>query len=73
MNGKNTVISKQGDTISSLAYRYYGSSQDRVESILEANPHLSQQSAILPAGVIITMPRIDKPNTAILPSHNLWD
>jgi phage tail protein X len=73
MNGKNTVISKEGDTISLLAYNYYGSSREMVEEILEANPHLSRQSAILPAGVIITMPKVDVASSTILPSFNLWD
>lgn len=73
MNSKNIVISKEGDTISSIAYHYYGSSRDMVEEILDSNPHLSKQPAQLPAGIQIKMPSITQTHVAIVSGINLWN
>lgn len=73
MNGKKVVFSKQGDTLSSLAHDYYGNSRGMVEMLLAANPHLSKQAAVLPAGIAIKMPDNSTPKATLLPSHNLWD
>lgn len=70
----DTVISKEGDTVSAIAYRLYGSSRNRVEGIFERNPGLCRQPAQLPAGLAISLPTdqtINEP--AVIKTVNLWD
>lgn len=71
----NTLTSKQGDTLSKIAYEHYGSSTGQVELILEANPKLCQQPPILPAGIVIVLPDSAPGSTqTTLPATlNLWD
>ena len=70
-----TLTSRQGDTISAIAHRYYGTSRGKVEQILEANPHLSRHRAILPSGIEIIMPEAAAPGPIgpIAATVNLWD
>lgn len=68
----NQIISQEGDTLSRLAYQYYGSSAGQVERILEANPQLCRYPALLPAGVVIILPmKLAQKN--ITKTVNLWD
>ena len=71
----NTYTSRQGDTLSKIAYEYYGSSTGQVERILEANPKLCQQPPLLPAGIIIVLPDSEPASTqtTLPPTLNLWD
>lgn len=69
---ENHIISKEGDTLSRIAYQYYGNSIGQVERILEANPQLCRYPALLPAGLIIILPDIKTKNTTIQ-TLNLWD
>lgn len=69
---ENSIISKDGDTISRIAYRYYGDSTGQVERILEVNPQLCRYPALLPAGINITLPAVQTQNTPIQ-TLNLWD
>ena len=68
----NQITSKDGDTLSSIAYRHYGSSAGQVERILQANPRLCRYPALLPPDLTITMP---PPEAARKPERtiNLWD
>lgn len=50
------IVSQQNDTIAAICLRYYGYSHGISEAVLKANPHLHQHGAILPYGVVITMP-----------------
>lgn len=67
----NTIITRDSDTISRLAYEYYGKSSGMVEQILAANPKLSRQAVQLPAGLTIVMPKIEQNQT--IKTINLWD
>lgn len=67
----NTIITRDGDTISRLAYEYYGKSSGMVEQILAANPKLSHQAVQLPAGLTLVMPKIEQNQT--IKTINLWD
>ena len=67
-----TIISSQGDTLSAIAYRNYGESRGQVERILEANPYLCAQPALLPAGIAIRLPEV-QPKQKTTPTLNLWD
>lgn len=69
----DTVISAQGDTVSAIAYRLYGSSRGRVEAILERNPELCRHPAVLPAGIAITLPLDRTEPVKTVPTVNLWD
>ena len=44
----DTVTSTAGDTLSTIAWRYYGTSRGQVERILAANLGLSAQPAVPP-------------------------
>lgn len=67
----NTISTRDGDTISRLAYEYYGKSSGMVEQILAANPKLSRQAVQLPAGLTLVMPKIEQNQT--IKTINLWD
>ena len=70
----DTVISTEGDTVSAIAYRFYGSSRNRVEEILERNPGLCRHPAMLPAGIAISLPIPTGSNEpAVIKTVNLWD
>ena len=73
MNAPDTVVSRQGDTLSGIAYKRYGSSVGQVERILELNPGLCNQPVLLPAGVIIRMPAPATTKTKKVSTLNLWD
>lgn len=68
----NTATSRQGETISNIAYRIYGSSRGRVEEILEMNPGLCALPAILPVGTVIKLPA-EQQQTEKIQTVNLWD
>ncbi len=53
---KEQTISEANDTIAAICLRYYGYSQGTTEAVYAANPHLHQYGALLPYGVVITMP-----------------
>ncbi|MFA9487182.1 MULTISPECIES: tail protein X [unclassified Moraxella] len=64
-----TIKSIQGDSLDSISYRYYGKSV--VESLLAANPHLTDE-VILPIGTLVVVPKIiqsSKPKQTV----QLWD
>lgn len=70
----DTVISTEGDTVSAIAYRFYGSSRHRVEEILERNPGLCRHPALLPAGIAISLPIPTGSNElVVIKTVNLWD
>ncbi len=74
MNGPDTIIAHQGETISHIAYRVYGSSKGRVEEILALNPKLCDLPAQLPMGTIVKLPaQKSGDQIAILPTINLTD
>ena len=75
MSQQTTVISREGDTISAIAYRYYGTSRGKVEAVLKANKNLCRYPAVLPIGVIITLPAIanEVEQINVIKTVNLWD
>ena len=70
---ENVVISSEGDTLSSIAYRHYGSSAGQVERILRSNPKLAAHPAALPAGLVIKLPAIEEEKIKTVQTVNLWD
>jgi len=65
-------LTKAGDTLDEIAYRYYGNTNNKVvERILEVNFGISQYEALLPAGVLIELPEV-KQSTETR-KVKLWD
>lgn len=65
------VRAMQGDTLDAICDRYYGRTECVVETVLQANPGLSELGVILPHGTAIELPETDSaPKTETV---NLWD
>ena len=65
-------LTKVGDTLDEIAYRYYGNTNNKVvERILKVNFGISQYEALLPAGVLIELPEV-KQSTETR-KVKLWD
>jgi len=65
-------LTKAGDTLDEIAYRYYGNTNNKVvERILKVNFGISQYEALLPAGVLIELPEV-KQSTETR-KVKLWD
>ena len=65
------VCAMQGDTLDALCFRYYGRTEGVVETVLQANPGLSDLGVILPHGTTIDLPDAETAPTA--ETLNLWD
>ncbi|EBQ7042199.1 tail protein X, partial [Salmonella enterica] len=50
------VYAMQGDTLDVICARYYGRTEGVVETVLQANPGLSELGVILPHGTAIELP-----------------
>lgn len=61
----------QGDTLDAICARYYGRTEGVVETVLEANPGLSELGVILPHGTAIELAETD--SAARTETVNLWD
>lgn len=65
-------LTKAGDTLDEIAYRYYGNTNNKVvERILEVNFGISQYEALLPAGVLIESPEVQQSTKTL--KVKLWD
>ncbi|KOR14698.1 hypothetical protein ABW55_12385 [Acinetobacter sp. C15] len=65
---------KDGDTVDSIAYKYYGSTSNKlVENIFEVNHRLSDHPPVLPEGLLIELP--EQSQTTMTPTKKvkLWD
>lgn len=65
------VYAMQGDTLDALCVRYYGRTEGVVETVLQANPGLSELGVILPHGTATDLPDVETSPTA--ETLNLWD
>ena len=63
---------QQNDTVDALCWRHYGRTAGVVEAVLNANPGLASHGAVLPAGLLITLPDIQTsaPERQMV---SLWD
>lgn len=66
-----TYISKDGDQIDDIAYRYYNGLPGAYEAVLKANRGLSSLPHPLKAGVKILLPELETP--ADEEEISLWD
>ncbi|MCZ5321320.1 tail protein X [Escherichia coli] len=62
------VKALEGDTVDSLCFRYYGTTQGVTEKVLDANPGLCQQ-VFLDAGREVEMPEPEKKKREMI---QLW-
>lgn len=61
----------QGDTLDAICVRYYGRTEGVVETVLQANPGLSELGVILPHGTAIDLP--DVASSPVTETINLWE
>ena len=67
-----TYTTRDGDTVDFIAWKFYGATTNLVvEAVLAANRGLADYGAKLPAGLTITLPKIQAPANA--PGVKLWD
>jgi phage tail protein X len=63
----------QGDTVDAMCWRFYGQTEGMVEAVLEANQGLAEHGAVLPIGLLVTMPEISTKTTTQTNLIQLWD
>ncbi len=51
-----TYITKDGDVLDAICWKYYNKTSGVLEKVLEANRHLAELGAIFSAGVKIILP-----------------
>ena len=51
-----TYVTKDGDVLDAICWKYYGGTSGTVEKVLEANRHLAELGSIFAAGVKIILP-----------------
>jgi phage tail protein X len=51
-----TYVTKDGDVLDAICWKYYGSTTGVVEKVLQANRHLAELDSIFAAGVKIILP-----------------
>lgn len=64
-------LTKNGDMVDGIAYKFYGKTSGIVEQIYAQNRHLADQGDILVEGISIFLPVIE--TTEIRKEHSLWD
>lgn len=69
--GVSTYTTIDGDTLGNICCRYYGYEWDTTEAVYAANPGLARLSAVFEAGVVITLPVVEK--SASTTVVNLFD
>ena len=63
---------REGDTVDYVAWKFYGStSNQETEAVLAANVGLADHGPVLPAGVVIVLPKIAAPKKT--QGIKLWD
>lgn len=67
------VRAQQHDTVDALVWRYLGDVAGYVEQTLELNPGLAQHGAVLPSGLIVTLPEPVASTAAVVDLVQLWD
>lgn len=67
------VRARQHDTVDALVWRYLGDGAGYVEQTLELNPGLAQHGAVLPSGLIVTLPEPVASSAAVADLVQLWD
>jgi phage tail protein X len=66
-----SIITSDGDMLDAVCKRRYGR-ESVVPLVLEANPHLAKQPAILTAGLKVILPDLPETPEANPPEIRLW-
>jgi phage tail protein X len=67
-----TYITREGDSVDFIAWKFYGSTANQVvEAVLAANRGLADNGPVLPAGLSVTLPEIAAPSKT--KGVKLWD
>lgn len=66
-----TVTTREGDVVDQLALAAYGRLPGATEAVLAANPQLDAYGPVLPAGLVLLLPAIDRPRRVAV--VRLWD
>ena len=64
---------QQHDTVDALVWRYLGDGAGYVEHTLEMNPALARHGAVLPAGLLVTLPEPAPSTGQLADIVQLWD
>ena len=67
------VRTQQHDTVDALVWRYLSDGAGYVEQTLEMNPALARHGAVLPAGLVVTLPEPTASVAAVADLVQLWD
>jgi len=67
------VRTQQHDTVDALVWRYLGDGAGYVEQTLELNPVLARHGAVLPAGLLVTLPEPAPSTGQVADIVQLWD
>ncbi|PHV51381.1 phage tail protein [Janthinobacterium sp. BJB301] len=67
------VRTRQHDTVDALVWRYLGDGAGYVEQTLEMNPALARHGAVLPAGLVVTLPEQTPSMGQAADIVQLWD
>ena len=65
-----TYVTKDGDVLDAICWKFYGKTSGILEKVLETNRHLAELGAIFSAGVKIVLP--DLPQEEETESVKLW-
>jgi phage tail protein X len=72
-DGRGAIyVTRDGDVIDQVCWRYYGRTRGTVEKVLKANPH-ALGTPVLSAGVELTLPEIPAPTVPEAPRVRLFD
>lgn len=64
-------VTQQFDEVDAICWRYYGRTQQTVETVLALNPGLADLAPILPPGIVINLPDLPEPSTS--ETLRIWD
>ncbi|HEL4111303.1 TPA: tail protein X [Stenotrophomonas maltophilia] len=57
-----TYNTRDGDVVDRIAYAHYGEQSPAIlRTVFDANPGLAARGAVLPAGLAITLPDVQRP------------
>lgn len=58
MNG--VYHTKQGDVLDAIVWKHYGGQTGALEQVLAANKGLASRGAVLPVGVLVLLPEVQR-------------
>lgn len=64
-------LTREGDTVDYICWKFYGQQSGAVELVLDANRALADRGPLLPAGLTIVLPDLPKPAIDVQPLR-LW-